>query len=219
MPRMDDDVTIREAASVVIGRDVREGLEILVLERAGRSRFLPGYVAFPGGATDDRDPDLAERWFGTPSERARACAVRELGEEVGLALTGEGLLSVDGDAASAIAASPPRAEQLPLLARWIAPERVPVRFDARYFAARGGEAEPRPDGVETADAWWVQPRRLLEAWDRGERNLYWPTYFTVRAIVGCATVADLLALRVETREPDEDELERLPRTTFWQDGA
>jgi 8-oxo-dGTP pyrophosphatase MutT (NUDIX family) len=210
---------IREAASVIAGRDGSEGLEILVLERAARSRFLPGYVAFPGGAADDRDADLAERWFGTPSERARACAVRELTEEVGLALTAEGLVVVDGDGSSAVAASPPRVQQLPQLAHWIAPESVPVRFDARYFAVRGGHVDPTPDGTETADAWWIAPGRLLEAWEVGERKLYWPTYFTVRSTAGCRTVDELLALWIQTREPDDDEIGRLPRSTFWQDRA
>ena len=213
------DSRLREASSVVVARDVPDGIEILVLERAASSRFLPGYVAFPGGATDVRDVELAGRWFGSASERARACAVRELSEEVGLALTAEGIVAVDGDACSLLASSPPTSEQLPLLAHWIAPERVPVRFDARYFAVRGGNVAPTPDGTETAGAWWIEPERLLRAWELGERRLYWPTYFTVRAISGCRTVDELLALRIETREPDDDELERHPRSTFWQDRA
>jgi recombination protein RecT len=211
-----DDAELREAASVVVGRDAPGGIEILVLERAARSRFLPGYVAFPGGATDHGDVELAERWFGSASERARACAVRELGEEVGLALTAAGLLPVDGDA-YAFASSAPSAEQLPLLAHWVAPDSVPVRFDARYFAVRGGAVDPTPDGTETADAWWIEPGRLLRAWELGERRLYWPTYFTVVAVAACRSVDELLALRIDTREPDDDELERLPRSTFWQD--
>jgi hypothetical protein len=30
-------------------------------------------------------------------------------------------------------------------------------------------------------------------------------------------VAELLDLRFDTREPDPDELQRLPRSTFWPD--
>jgi 8-oxo-dGTP pyrophosphatase MutT (NUDIX family) len=210
---------IREAASVVVGRPAAEGIEILVLERSASSRFLPGYVAFPGGATDGADAALAERWFGSRGEAARACAVRELAEEVGLALTASGLTPTEDARARVIAEDPPTPDRLHPLAHWIAPERVPVRFDARYFAvaADGNDLEPRPDGVETARAWWVSPRRLLDGWASGERKLYWPTYFTVRALAGCGSVEELLALWIDTREPDEDELERLPRSTFWQD--
>jgi hypothetical protein len=49
------------------------------------------------------------------------------------------------------------------------------------------------------------------------RRLFWPTYFTLNALATCATVDELCALRVATREPDQDELGRLPRSVFWQD--
>jgi len=214
MPCVDDG--IREAASVVVARDGGQGLEVLVLERGAESRFLPGYVAFPGGSTDEKDTDLALRWFGTPEEARRACAVRELVEEVSLTLTRSGLAR--GDGLGAVDASPPSAGQLPEIAHWVAPPRVPVRFDARYFAARAQAGlDPVPDGGETAYAWWVTPTRLLEDWTAGRRRLYWPTYFTVNEIAGCRSVDELLGLRIRTREPDDDELERLPRSTFWQD--
>lgn len=210
------DEEIREAASAVVGRDGGEGLELLVLERGAGSRFLPGYVAFPGGSTDEEDRELARRWFGTQDESRRACAVRELVEEVSLVLTGAGL--APGGEIGAVDVAPPSAEQLPEIAHWVAPPRVPVRFDARYFAVRAPAGlDPVPDGGETADAWWVSPARLLEDWTGERRRLYWPTFFTVNEIARCRSVEDLFGLRIMTREPDDDELERLPRSTFWQD--
>jgi 8-oxo-dGTP pyrophosphatase MutT (NUDIX family) len=210
------DEEIREAASAVVARDGADGLEVLVLERGGTTRFLPGYVAFPGGSTDEEDRDLGRRWFGTAGEAPRACAVRELVEEVSLALTAGGLVSADG--LEVVDREPPEAGQLSELAHWVAPPRVPVRFDARYFAVRASPGvEPRPDGGETADAWWVSPGRLLEDWAEGRRLLYWPTFFTVSEIAACRSVDDVFALSIVTREPDDDELERLPRSTFWQD--
>src|SRR4029453_2789302 len=89
MPLVDE--VIREAASAVVARDGEWGLEVVVLERGAASRFLPGYVAFPGGSTDGEDRELARRWFGTPGGGRRACAVRELVEEVSLVLTRTGL--------------------------------------------------------------------------------------------------------------------------------
>ena len=130
---------IREAASVIAARDGLEGPEVLVLERSAGSRFLPGYVAFPGGATDAEDAAHAERWFGSAEEAPRACAVRELLEEVGLALSSEGLREAHGRPIAAIEGSPPRADQLSRIAHWIAPPDVPVRFDAQYFAVRAPE--------------------------------------------------------------------------------
>jgi 8-oxo-dGTP pyrophosphatase MutT (NUDIX family) len=210
------DEAIRSAASAVVGRDGDDGLEVLVLERSGRNRFLPGYVAFPGGAADGLDEDLAARWFGSPAEGARACAVRELVEEVSLALTSDGFKR--SGSLEAVDDAPPSAGQLFEIAHWIAPPVVPVRFDARFFAVRAAAGlDPVPDGIETADAWWNPPRSLLEDWEAGRRRLYWPTFFTMNAVAQCDSVDELLALRIETREPDDDELDRLPRSTFWQD--
>lgn len=209
---------IRKAASVIAARDGRRGLEVLVLERSAGTRFLPGYVAFPGGATDEEDSALAERWFGTAEEAARACAVRELLEEVGLALTARGLCEAGGRSLASLSESPPTPEQLPEIVHWVAPPMVPVRFDARYFAtASPAGLAVTPDGGETADAWWASPRELLEDWRLERRKLYWPTFFTMRAIAPCGDVAGLLALRIDPREPADDEVERLPRATFWQD--
>lgn len=208
---------LRKAASVIVARDGADGLEVVVLERGSASRFLPGYVAFPGGSVDEEDAELAERWFGTPEESARACAVRELLEEVGLALTAEALRE-SADRTLEALTPPPTPEQLPEVAHWVAPSQVPIRFDARYFALEAPAGlRLIPDGDETAAAWWASPRELLEGWRTEQRKLYWPTYFTVQAIAGCERVADLLALRIDTREPDSDEVERLPRATFWQD--
>jgi 8-oxo-dGTP pyrophosphatase MutT (NUDIX family) len=209
---------IRRAASVIAGRDGDRGLEVLVLERGADSRFLPSYVAFPGGSTDEEDADLAERWFGSADEAARACAVRELFEEVGLALTAGGLSEADGRSLGSLSDSPPSPGQLPEIAHWVAPAEVPVRFDARYFAVEAPMGlRLVPDGGETADAWWAPPEELLDDWRSERRKLYWPTYFTMRAIAPCIGVADLLALHVETREPRPDDLGGLPRSTFWQD--
>jgi 8-oxo-dGTP pyrophosphatase MutT (NUDIX family) len=209
---------IRKAASVIAAHDGERGLEVLVLERGRNTRFLPGYVAFPGGSTDAEDEELAERWFGTREEAARACAVRELLEEVGLALSSDGLAEANGRTLDRLADSPPGVAQLTEIAHWIAPPQVPVRFDARYFVVESPSALALvPDGDETADAWWAPPSEILEEWRVERRKLYWPTYFTMNAIAPCSTVAELRALHIHTREPTEDDLDGLPRSTFWQD--
>ena len=209
---------IRKAAAVIAVRDGVRGPEVLVLERSADSRFLPGYVAFPGGATDAEDAGHAQRWFGSAEEAPRACAVRELLEEVGLALTAEGLREAPGEPMAAIEVAPPGADQLARIAHWIAPVDVPVRFDAQYFAVRApGGVEPEPDGHEAARAWWASPAALLEDWSAERRKLYWPTYFTMLALTRCPSAEALLALDIATRDPDDAEVGRLPRSTFWQD--
>lgn len=214
---------LRMAASLIGVRDATGGPEVLVIERTLDHRFLPGYVAFPGGAVDPTDGPIAERWFGDANEVGRAAAIRELAEEVGLAVTAGGVVGVGDEADQGmrlvpIDAAPPSVAALAQVARWVAPEQVPVRFDARYYAIRmDGAAEPTPDGVEAARAWWASPRALLDAWASGDVLLYWPTHFTMHALAEAADADALLALHLVTREPDEDDLERLPRSVFYQD--
>ena len=214
---------LRLAASLIGVRDAPDGPEVLVIERTLDHRFLPGYVAFPGGAVDPTDEELAGRWFGDDGEAGRAAAIRELTEEVGMAVTAGGVVAVGAEADAgrrlvAIDEAPPPTSALPELARWIAPTQVPVRFDARYYANRmDGAAAPTADGVEAARAWWASPRALLGAWESGDVLLYWPTHFTMRALAEAADAEELLAIRLVTREPDEDEFGRLPRSVFFQD--
>jgi hypothetical protein len=77
--------------------------------------------------------------------------------------------------------------------------------------------EPTPDDGEIVAAWWVPPGELLEDWEVERTRLYWPTYFTMRSLETCVSVEEVLAIDLVTREPHDDELERLHRSTFWQD--
>lgn len=194
----------RAAATIVVVREAPEGIEVLALRRGAASRLLPGFVVFPGGTVDAGDAALAERWFGSPHDAARACAVRELAEEAGLVLLGPGIRPlVDGeDPLEAVSTAPPPAERIPEIARWLAPEFLPVRFDARFFAAEGGrDVDPRADGTEIDRAWWARPGELLSAFHADRASLAWPTLKTLEGLAACGSVDDALALRVEQVPP------------------
>jgi 8-oxo-dGTP pyrophosphatase MutT (NUDIX family) len=204
-----EDPPIRRAASLVCVRAGATHPEVLVVQRSAASRFLPGYVAFPGGAVDGADEAHAHRWFGDRGQAARAAAIRELVEETSITLTADGVVATDGFGPTD--AAPPTVAQLTELCHWVAPPDVPVRFDARYFtAAAGADVRVVPDGREITRAWWTAPRELLAEWEAGSRKLYWPTWLTVTALAACATVADVLALRFETRDPTPDEEATMP---------
>ncbi|HEY6567581.1 MAG TPA: NUDIX domain-containing protein, partial [Actinomycetota bacterium] len=198
---------IRHAASVVAVREATGGPQILVVERGASSRFLASYVVFPGGAVDAGDTALAGRWFGDEDEAARAAAIRELVEEAGVAVTANGMVSVpDHDPLDTVHAAPPAADQLVDLCHWVAPDDVPVRFDARYYSVRAPvDLEPVPDGAEAAAAWWVSPHTLLERWEHGDAKLYWPTWYTVTRLAQCADAEELFTFRFDAREPTDDE--------------
>jgi 8-oxo-dGTP pyrophosphatase MutT (NUDIX family) len=175
----------RPAATLVVARPATHGIEVLALRRSVRTGFLPGFVVFPGGVIEPGDEALARELFGDPEETARACALRELAEESGLRLT------IDGLEGSRIPAPVP-VGRLPEIARWIAPELMETRFDARFFAATAPRGiEPVPDRAEIDAAWWSRPEDLMDS------ELMWPTVVTLRALAGCRTPDDVLSLHVE----------------------
>jgi len=123
-------------------------LEVLLLRRTEKAKFMPGVWVFPGGAVDPED--------GESEAGYRACAMRELAEEAGIEL--------------------PDSEEMVLFSRWVTPEVVSRRFDAWFFLALApAHAPPQPDGVETTDARWFEPRTALKAQAAGELVLAFPT--------------------------------------------
>jgi 8-oxo-dGTP pyrophosphatase MutT (NUDIX family) len=149
--------TPRAAAGIVLlrrgGKHRDRALEVLMLKRNEEASFMPGAWVFPGGSVDAADGE-GEAGF-------RACAVRELAEEAGIELAAE--------------------EELVLFSRWITPEAIATRFDAHFFIALApAHAPPKPDGVETIDAAWFEPARALEAQERNELILAFPTLNQLR---------------------------------------
>jgi 8-oxo-dGTP pyrophosphatase MutT (NUDIX family) len=188
----------RLAATVIVARPAEDGVEIVALTRAPGSRFAPGFVVFPGGAIEPRDEELASRLFGDRAESARACALRELYEETGLLLTVDGPITLRPNGPiENVAFDPPAPEVLVEISRWVAPEQLEKRFDARFFATAAPPGlQPSPDGTEIEEARWARPGDLLAAAERGDTTLMWPTYVTLRELERCRSVAEVLALRV-----------------------
>jgi 8-oxo-dGTP pyrophosphatase MutT (NUDIX family) len=169
----------RPAASVVLlrrgGRHRDRALEVLLLKRTEDAKFMPGVWVFPGGGVDldDGDGEVGHR----------ACAVRELAEE------------------SAIELDP--SVELVLFSRWITPEVISTRFDAWFFLALApAHTPPHPDGVETVEASWFEPRAALEAHRAGELVLAFPTVKQLESLLPFANAeAALAAFRDRTIEP------------------
>jgi hypothetical protein len=130
-----------------------------------------------------------------------------MAEEASLALTGSGLVAAatadDAEALALVTADPPATEQVVPLARWLAPDFLPVRFDAHFFAIGAArDVDPIVDEVEIEAAWWASPADLLAAFRVGEAPLAWPTYKTLETLAEtCASVEDVLALRMEPSPP------------------
>jgi 8-oxo-dGTP pyrophosphatase MutT (NUDIX family) len=157
------------------GRHRDRALEVLLLKRTEEARFMPGVWVFPGGGVDAAD--------GQGEAGHRACAVRELAEEASIEL--------DAD------------EELVLFSRWITPEVISRRFDAWFFLALApAHAPPKPDGVETVEARWFEPRTALDAQAAGELVLAFPTIAQLTALAEFGTAEEALEThRGRTIEP------------------
>jgi 8-oxo-dGTP pyrophosphatase MutT (NUDIX family) len=156
--------TPRPAASVILlrrgGKHADRALEVLLVKRSEESSFMPGVWVFPGGTVDPGD--------GADEAGFRACAARELAEEVEIAI-----------------ADP---AELVLFSRWITPEIVSTRFDAWFFLTLSPpHAPPKPDGHEITEARWFEPRAALDANAAGEMALVFPTIKQLERLLGFAT--------------------------------
>ena len=127
-------VTPRPSASLLLLRGGDAALEVLLVRRTPKARFMGGFWVFPGGAVEPGDR------AGTDEDGAhRAAAVRELAEEAAI----EGV-----DPGSLVGFS-----------RWVTPETSGIRFDTRfYLGAAPDGAQPRVDGEECVDARMVRAR-------------------------------------------------------------
>jgi 8-oxo-dGTP pyrophosphatase MutT (NUDIX family) len=156
----------RQAASVILLRGGAEGLELLLVKRTPKARFMGGVWVFPGGAVDAEE--------GDGDEAHRLAAIRELREEASI--------SIEDPA------------ELVKFSRWITPAAVSIRFDTHFFlAALPAGQEPKVDGQECVDLGWFTPEGALDAHRAGEILLVFPTIKHLEQLSDFETVTALLA--------------------------
>jgi 8-oxo-dGTP pyrophosphatase MutT (NUDIX family) len=155
----------RQAATVVVLRGGAERLEVLLVQRTPKARFMGGAWVFPGGAVDAHE--------GKGDGAHRAAAVREVQEEVGIALPGP--------------------EALVAFARWITPPEITIRYDTYFFLAEApAGAEVKIDGQEIVDARWFEPARALQGAEAGDLLMVFPTIKNLENMVRFACTRELL---------------------------
>jgi 8-oxo-dGTP pyrophosphatase MutT (NUDIX family) len=158
----------RQAATVILLRGDAHALEVLLVQRTPKARFMGGVWVFPGGAVDGEDGD------GDRDNAHRTAAIRELREE-----------------ASVVIDDP---TELVAFSRWITPEQVQIRFDTHFFLAelpRG--QEPAVDGHECVDLGWFAPRTALQTHADGELELVFPTIKHLEQLGEFASVESLMS--------------------------
>lgn len=85
------------------------------------------------------------------------------------------------------------ADRVHYFSHWFTPEGPPRRYDTRFFvAAAPQEQEGLHDESELVDSEWVRPQDALDAYERGEFQMIYPTLTTLRALVHWDTTDSLL---------------------------
>ncbi|MBS0315926.1 MAG: NUDIX domain-containing protein, partial [Proteobacteria bacterium] len=167
---------LRPAATVLLLRDGRDGLEVLMTRRSMSASFAPGAFVFPGGGIDANDAAAhaqAERRRSQSDEQLTQAiaAIRESFEELGVLLARQSdgtpvaprqVQALDRQAPlfAQCAALGLRlaADQVFTLARWITDRDLPRRFDVPFLVARMPSGQqPVADEAEQFEPVWVRP--------------------------------------------------------------
>jgi len=146
------------------------------------------------------------------------CALRELFEEVGLlyayrsgafaALQGEEVDVARSRLLSGEESFVQIAERLGVelatdrlrfLVRWLAPEALPIRFDARVFVALAA-GDPQPDPGEVVAVDWFAPSQAMALAESGALMLAPPTVATVSMLARYSSVDEMLVGSNEASE-------------------
>jgi 8-oxo-dGTP pyrophosphatase MutT (NUDIX family) len=187
------------AATIIIFRNAPDdgAPEVLMTVRSRNMTFAGGMAVFPGGRVDPADYALGEavaEAHGIDADEAahQIAAVRETLEETGLALGLAGditaataaaartMLEQTGALAPVLDAFGWRLDlaQITPFARWFPKnENITRVYDTRFYLADlgTGAVEVSIDQSENTRLFWVSAQGALEAADRGEIKLIFPT--------------------------------------------
>ncbi len=146
----------KDASSLIILRNSRKSIEVLMGRRPLSSRFMPGIYVFPGGALDKTDYYVYKNVSLNKSINIRKLkarntnhmnalaktAIRETYEETGLMLAEKGKMNIDKNKIINTGwleffdkGLYPAVNKLLYLGRAVTPSVYKVRFHARFFVA------------------------------------------------------------------------------------
>lgn len=160
-----DKTAIRDAATLILLRNLPKGPAVLMGQRGQSATFMPGKFVFPGGAIDPNDGNTPVRDIAPPVANAlsaesrqspaaiMAAAIRELWEETGLVL---GTLGHWGNPhpgwrGFVDTGHVPSAQGCTFFFRAVTPTGRPRRFDARFILACANQLASDPDDFSRAE--------------------------------------------------------------------
>jgi 8-oxo-dGTP pyrophosphatase MutT (NUDIX family) len=217
------------ATTVLLTRDSKDGLEVLMVTRHHKIDFAYGALVFPGGKLDiqDSDPDLlelcADQNRNVDDLAIRICGIRETFEEAGILLardatngemiTGQRCAELDIVYRELLHAGSVTlldivkkenielaCDKLTLFARWITPNFFSRRFDAFFFVAQTPfDHIASHDNVESVNSFWTTPSHALKEADEGRVTIVFATRMNLQKLTKQRTVSSL----VETAKKED----------------
>ena len=235
------------AATIIIFRNAPEGgaPEVLMTVRSRNMTFAGGMAVFPGGRVDPADFALAgtiAEQHGLAADEAahQIAAVRETLEETGLALGLSGnisaetaaaaraMLAEDGALAPVLDAFGWRLDlaQITPFARWFPKnENIPRVYDTRFYLADlgTGAVDVSIDASENTHLFWTSAQGALDAAERGDIKLIFPTRRNLERLALFASFAEAKAqaeaIPVRTIMPQIVEQDGKPWLTILADAG
>ena len=217
------EIVPRPAATVLLVRDGRAGLEVLMVTRNVASDFASGALVFPGGRVDPADgaANLLESCRKVPGLDDAALAfriagIRESFEEAHVLLarprgsdrllTAQELDALEGEARARLGRESQFADLvagggielatdlLVPFAHWITPVGPPKRFDTQFFLAPAPTDQlAAHDGREAVDTVWIAPQAAVAEADAKRVTLVFATRMNLFKLARSGDVAAALA--------------------------
>lgn len=203
------------AATVIVFRNDPAGgpPQILMVTRDRAMAFAGGMAVFPGGRVDPEDyalADATEHRLDRDEAAHRIAAVRETLEETGLVIgiceavsasaagAARERLLADGQLAGTLDAMGWTLDLSFVVpfARWHPRnERLPRVFDTRFYLADlgTGAVDLEIDGSENTHLFWTSAAGALEAAERGELSVIFPTRRNLERLAQFASFAEARA--------------------------
>ncbi len=210
------------ASTVLIIRNGKTGLEVFMVVRNHEIDFASGALVFPGGKVDKNDYDEKLKNLSYIDEENefenlpfKIAAIRESFEEANVLFandnTSNSLVSINrlknlnkwrqkfnNNTASMIEFASMEGlsfstKNLIPFAHWITPEKMPKRFDTRFYIAEAPkDHEGEHDGSESVDSIWINPQQALEDCYSNKRTIIFPTRLNLEKLSKSSSVEEAL---------------------------
>ncbi len=162
---------IKLASTIILCRDYKNSLEVLLVKRNKALAFAGGLWVFPGGKIDKNE--LAH--CTDELAAAKLAAVRELKEETNLNIDRKELL---------------------FFRHWTTPVNEPRRYATYFFfgSIDNNVTEVIIDDSEIKDFEWITPQKALDKLIENKMSMMLPTILSLQFIRKCKTVKEAKTL-------------------------